>query len=88
MRERLDASGAVLVPLDEASVRAAVQALLAEGVQAIAVCLLFSFLRPAHEERIAAIIAEMAPGLPVFAIVKSVAFDPDAVGRGRSTFDI
>ena len=65
VRERLDAGGAVLVPLDEASVRAAVQALLAEGVQAIAVCLLFSFLRPAHEERIAAIIAEMAPGLPV-----------------------
>ena len=64
-RERVDATGAVLVPLDEASVRAAVQDLLDQGVQAIAVCLLFSFLNPAHEQRIAAIIERMRPGLPV-----------------------
>ena len=65
VRERVDAAGRVLVPLDEASVRAAVRALLDQEVQAIAVCLLFSFLAPAHEQRIAAIIEEMRPGLPV-----------------------
>ena len=65
VRERLDAQGQVLVPLDEASVRGAVQALLDQDVHAIAVCLVFSFLNPAHEQRIAAIIEEMRPGMPV-----------------------
>jgi N-methylhydantoinase A/oxoprolinase/acetone carboxylase beta subunit len=63
--ERVDAQGGVVRPLDEASVRQAVADLLAQDVAAIAVCLIFSFLHPAHEERIRAIIAEMAPGLPV-----------------------
>src|SRR5215467_14281222 len=40
IRERLDARGAVLVPLDEEQVRAAVGALQRDGVQAIAVCYL------------------------------------------------
>ncbi len=65
VRERVDAQGTVLVPLDEDSVRQAVAALLALGVQAIAVSLIFSFLHPAHERRIAAIIEHMRPGLPV-----------------------
>ena len=65
VRERVGATGEILAPLDEASVRDAVRALLAEDVQAIAVCLLFSFLNPRHERRIAEIIAEMRPGLPV-----------------------
>src|SRR6266545_6585968 len=42
IRERLDARGAVLVPLDEEQVRAAVTALRGDGVQAVAVCYLFS----------------------------------------------
>jgi N-methylhydantoinase A/oxoprolinase/acetone carboxylase beta subunit len=65
VRERLDAQGRVLVPLDEDSVRRAVAELAAAGVQAIAVCLLFSFLDPTHEHRIRAIIAETHPDLPV-----------------------
>ncbi len=65
VRERIDAAGRVLVPLDENGARDAVRALLEEGAQAIAVSLLFSFLNPAHEQRIAAIVAELAPGLPV-----------------------
>jgi len=65
VRERLDAQGRVLIPLDADSVRRAVAALVEAGVQAIAVCLLFSFLDPAHEHRIRAIIAEAHPTLPV-----------------------
>lgn len=65
VRERLDARGAVLVPLDEATVRTAVADLRALEVRAIAVSLLFSFLDPTHERRVREIIAEMAPGLPV-----------------------
>ena len=65
VRERLDAQGRVLIPLDDDSVRRAVTELVESGVQAIAVCLLFSFLDPAHEHRIRAIIAETHPALPV-----------------------
>src|SRR6058998_73557 len=51
IRERLDARGAELTPLDETQVRAAVTALRRNGVQAVAVCYLFSFVNPAHERR-------------------------------------
>jgi N-methylhydantoinase A/oxoprolinase/acetone carboxylase beta subunit len=65
IRERLDARGHVLVPLDEDGVRSAVEALRAQGVQAVAVCYLFSFVNPAHERRTREILAELAPELSV-----------------------
>jgi N-methylhydantoinase A len=65
IRERLDARGEVLVPLDEDSVRRAVLALRAQAVQAIAVCYLFSFVNPAHERRTREIVAEAAPEISV-----------------------
>ena len=65
IRERLDARGQVLVPLDEDGVRAAVRALRAQAVQAVAVCYLFSFVNPAHERRTRDIIAELAPEISV-----------------------
>jgi len=65
IRERLDARGAALVPLDEGQVRAAVQTLRAQGVQAIAVCYLFSFVNPAHERRTRELCAEIAPEISV-----------------------
>ena len=65
IRERLDARGRVLVPLSEADVRAAVTRLRAQGVQAIAVCYLFSFVNPANERRTREIIAEVAPEISV-----------------------
>jgi N-methylhydantoinase A len=65
VRERLDAKGRVLVPLHEDDVRVAVQTLRAQGVAAIAVCYLFSFVNPAHERRTREIIAEAAPEISV-----------------------
>ncbi|MFH1650732.1 MAG: hydantoinase/oxoprolinase family protein [Chloroflexota bacterium] len=59
--ERLDRKGEVKTPLDEESVRKAVAHLKKEGVQAIAVTLLFSFLNPAHENRVAEIVKEEYP---------------------------
>ena len=59
--ERMDYRGTVLEPLDEQAVRAAVQRLKARGVQAVAVCYLFSFRNPLHEERTAEILAEEEP---------------------------
>ena len=63
--ERVGADGTVLVPLEEATVRAAVQDLLSRDVEAIAVSYLFSFRMPGHERRTRDIIREMAPGLAV-----------------------
>jgi N-methylhydantoinase A len=61
VRERVDQAGCVLVPLDEDSARGAVRELIDAGVQTFAVALLWSFRNPAHEERVGAIIREMAP---------------------------
>src|SRR6202142_522820 len=55
--EWVNAQGQIEKPLDEKSVERAVEFLLAEGVEAIAVCLLHSYLNPAHEERVKEIVA-------------------------------
>ncbi len=62
---RIDYSGAELEPLDEGAVREAVATLNAKGVASIAVCYLFSFMNPAHEERTAAMIREAFPQVHV-----------------------
>ena len=59
--ERLDNTGAVLLPLDEAAVADAVRFLRAEGVQSLAIGFLHGFVNPAHERRAAAIAAELWP---------------------------
>ena len=59
--ERLNADGTVETALDEESVRAALRSLKGKGVEAVAICLLFSFVSPAHEQRIRAIAAEELP---------------------------
>ena len=64
-RERLNFRGEVLQPLERADVEAAAQQLLAEGVEAIAVCFLHSYINPQHELECGAILAELAPQLPV-----------------------
>jgi N-methylhydantoinase A len=62
VKERLaPPKGAVLVPLDEDGVRQAARAFKEQGVEAVAVCFLFSYLNPAHEERARAILAEELP---------------------------
>jgi N-methylhydantoinase A len=55
--------GEVLVPLDEDGVRRAARELKDEGVEAIAVCFLFSYINPAHEERARAILEDHLPGV-------------------------
>ncbi|MDF9752563.1 hydantoinase B/oxoprolinase family protein [Arthrobacter sp. ES3-54] len=62
VHERITAPrGDVLVPLDEEEVRDRVRQLKAEGVQSVAVCLLHSYLNPAHEQRIGEIVSEEFP---------------------------
>ena len=63
--ERVSAQGDVLLPLDETALRATIRELRAQEVKSVAVCLLFSFLKPEHEERARAIIAEEMPDAAV-----------------------
>src|SRR5918999_1579856 len=59
--ERILKDGSVLVPLDEDRAREQVRRLKEEGVEAVAVCFLFSFLNPVHEQRVAEIVREEFP---------------------------
>jgi N-methylhydantoinase A/oxoprolinase/acetone carboxylase beta subunit len=65
VRERISASGEVIEALNEADVIAAVDALVADGIEALAVCLLFSFVNPAHEKRIKQLVNERHPQLDI-----------------------
>ncbi len=62
---RIAADGAEIEPLDEAAVEAAADALVADGVEAIAIVFLFSFANPAHERRAGEIVRARHPGLPL-----------------------
>ncbi|RWR28375.1 hydantoinase/oxoprolinase family protein [Sinirhodobacter populi] len=54
-------TGEELVPLDEEAVRRAARELHAEGVNSVAICFLFSFLNPAHENRAKELVQEEMP---------------------------
>jgi N-methylhydantoinase A len=65
VRERLDRAGAIIEPLDENDLAEAVRRLIAQNVEAVAVCFLFAYANPAHECRAAEIIRALAPELYV-----------------------
>jgi N-methylhydantoinase A len=59
VRERVVASGEVIEALDEEDLRRLVKKLKLSRVEAVAISLLFSFLHPEHEERIATSLTEL-----------------------------
>ncbi len=61
--ERVDCFGEVVVELNEDEAAEAIRALVAEGVEAISICFLWSFLNPAHERRVRDMARELAPGV-------------------------
>src|SRR5713101_1312196 len=63
--ERILADGSVRTPLDEADARRAIRELAARGVRTLAICLLHAYLNPAHEKRLARLVAEEAPDVAV-----------------------
>ena len=70
VRERIDQTGDVIVPLEEQDVRDAVGQLRDEGVEAVAIAFLWSFLNPAHERRAQQIAREeLGDGVPVLTSV-------------------
>jgi len=63
--ERVDCFGKVVVDLNEDEVRQAIRELVDQGCEALAVCFLWSFLEPKHEQRVKEIAAEIAPSMYV-----------------------
>src|SRR5256884_4975433 len=59
--ERVDCKGQVVVELNEDEARQAVEKLVAKGVEAIAICFLWSFKHAEHERRVKAMVEQLAP---------------------------
>jgi N-methylhydantoinase A len=64
--ERIGADGAIVTPLAEAEIEALIADLKSANVQAVAVCLLFSFLNASHEKRLGARLRAALPGISVY----------------------
>ena len=65
VRERIGAGGEVVTPLEEGEVARVVEEARALGAEAVAICLLFAYLRPEHEARLAGALRKA--GFPVSA---------------------
>ena len=63
--ERIASDGSVLRPVDREAVRAHCRTLAGLEVEAVAICLLFSYVNPAHEIEVRTIVEQELPGLPV-----------------------
>ena len=62
---RMDARGATVVPVDEQQISDIVRDLVDSGVESLTVGLVNSYVNPAHEEQIGAIVERLYPGFPV-----------------------
>ncbi|KQP46246.1 hydantoinase/oxoprolinase family protein [Pseudorhodoferax sp. Leaf274] len=65
VKGRLDASGRELRPLDDADIRAQLQALRSRGIEALTISLMNAYVNGAHERRVAELAAELMPDVPV-----------------------
>jgi N-methylhydantoinase A len=63
--ERVLHDGSVYTPLDEEAVRECCRRLSRQNVESVAISLLFSFVNPDHEKRVAEIIAQEMPGVHI-----------------------
>jgi N-methylhydantoinase A len=64
--ERVGADGAVVTPLAEAEIDGLIATLKATRVDAVAVALVFSFLNPAHEQKLGERLRAALPDVPIF----------------------
>ncbi len=63
--ERMDARGATVTPVDEQQVESIVRDLVESGVETLTVALINSYVNPAHEDQIGAVVERLYPGFPV-----------------------
>lgn len=64
-RERISASGEIVVPLDEAHIREQIEELVRQGIESLTISLINSYANPIHERRIREIALDIAPAIPV-----------------------
>ncbi len=63
VKERIGADGKIVVPLSDAEIRRIVSRVKKSGADSVALCFLFAFLNPTHEQRVASALASL--GLPL-----------------------
>jgi N-methylhydantoinase A len=63
--ERIDYRGRVVTPLDEAELASAIGRMREAQLESIAICFLFSFMNPAHEQRARDVVGELWPEIPI-----------------------
>jgi N-methylhydantoinase A len=61
--ERVDCFGEIVASLNEKETEAAINDLVAQGVEAIAICFLWSFRNPEHEKRVKEMVQAIAPSV-------------------------
>ena len=76
VRERVGRTGEIITPLDDAAVVARARELADAGVEAIAICFLFSFMNPSHELRAQKLIRDAFPG-----VLTSISYEVDPAFR-------
>jgi N-methylhydantoinase A len=64
IRERINAEGEVVIPLDEQQARGVLQRLREQRIEAIGVCFLWSIVNSVHEITLGRLIEEELPGIP------------------------
>ncbi len=65
VRERIDAGGAEVEPLDEDGLRGIARELAARGIRHVAICFLHAYQQPAHEQRARQVLLEAQPDLSI-----------------------
>ena len=65
IKGRMDAFGVEVRPIDDANIRAALEKLKGQGVEALTVSLINAYLNGAHELRVAELAAEILPDVPI-----------------------
>ncbi|HSO41521.1 MAG TPA: hydantoinase B/oxoprolinase family protein, partial [Rhodospirillales bacterium] len=83
IEERIDATGATLTPLNEASARAAFAQAFADGIRAVALVLMHGYRHPAHERRLADIASDI--GFTQVSVSHAVSPLMKLVSRGDTT---
>ncbi|KQS04117.1 5-oxoprolinase [Sphingomonas sp. Leaf357] len=65
IKGRINAAGQEVRPTDDADIRAALETLKAQGIEALTVSLINAYVNGTHEDRVAALAAEILPGVPI-----------------------
>jgi N-methylhydantoinase A len=65
VKGRMDAEGREVRPVDDADIRAALEKLKGQGIEALTISLINAYLNGDHERRVAAIAAEVLPDVPL-----------------------